>query len=114
MKTEKIGIAIARINGLKNTPYYFDAKCFWACDILFFDTSSLKFTNLPWIWLSENSKSEAEQEYDKLKKNFSDAGIYDGDKVAVMFRENGRVIAIGSIGIDCWIDVENRFVKKNF
>lgn len=114
MRAEKISIATAKITGLKSNPYYFDSKCFWAWNIMFYESSTLLFDNLPYIWLSEDSQEEAKKNCDELKEQFASAGIYEGDKVAIMFKEGGPVMAIGRIGGNDWIDVEDHFRRKTF
>lgn len=113
MQFEKIGIVTARIHGLNKPCYYFEAKCFWAFDIMFSGLHTLSF-NLPFIYLSEDSEEEANQTLEELKKNFSDAGISDGNLVAILVGDNGDVRAIGAMGCDMWIDVKDKFVPKTF
>jgi len=44
----------------------------------------------------------------------TDVHIYEGDKVAVIFKDNGQILAIGNTGEDAWIDTTDKFVKKTF
>lgn len=113
MKFQKVNIATARIKGLKKSPYYFDHHCYYAWDIMFEDTSTLFFYNLPFIKVG-NTEEEGEVFCNQLKENFNEAHIYDGDKVAVIFGDDGRVLAIGNTGEDAWIDTTDKFVKKTF
>lgn len=113
MKTQTISIATARINGLTASPYYFEAKCFWAWKIMFSDTSTLGFFNLPFIKVGDNEE-EAVIFCNRLKNKFKQANIHDGDKVAVIFGEDGNARAIGRTGTDLWIDVDDKFVIKTF
>ena len=113
MKFQKVNIATARIKGLKKPPYYFDHHCYYAWDIMFEDTSTLFFYNLPFIKVG-NTEEEGEVFCNQLKENFNEAHIYDGDKVAVIFGDDGRVLAIGNTGEDAWIDTTDKFVKKTF
>lgn len=80
---------------------------------MFYDTSTLQFNNLPFIKVGDNEE-EAETFCDQLKENFKQAKIHNGDKVAILFETNGFVRAIGNIGQDLWIDVDNNFLKKTF
>ena len=114
MKFQGINIATARIKGLKEEPYYFKHLCFYVWDIMFEDPSSIfALNNLPYIKVGD-TKEEAKIFCDKLKENFKEAHIYEGDKVAVIFEDDGHVLAIGSTGKDLWIDVTDKFVKKTF
>lgn len=113
MKFEKLNIATARINGLTNSPYYHSHLCFYAWDITFSDTSTSLFFNLPYIKVGD-TEEEGEIFCNQLKKNFEEAHIYEGDKVAIIFGENGIVKAIGRLGADLWIDTNDKFVKKTF
>ena len=96
MKFQRVNIATARIKGLKNSPYYFEPHCYYAWDIIFEDTSTLFFNNLPFIKVG-NTEEEGKVFCNQLKENFNKAHIYDGDKVAVIFEDDGRVLAIGNI-----------------
>ena len=113
MKTQVVNIATASINGLTKSPYYFEHHCYYAWDIMFEDSSTLSFDNLPFIKVGE-TKKEAETFCNMIKDNFKKAYIHEGDKVAIIFEKDGHVIAIGSIGKDMWIDVTDKFVKKTF
>ena len=113
MKFQEINIATARIEGLTKSPYYFDHHCYYAWDIMFSDTSTSSFHNLPFIKVGD-TEEEGNTFCNQLKKNFEDAHIYEGSKVAVIFRNDGFIIAIGNLGEDSWIDVTAKFVKKTF
>ena len=113
MKFQKVNIATARIKGLKKSPYYFAHHCYYAWDIIFENTSTLLFHNLPFIKVG-NTEDEGEIFCNQLKENFNKAHIYDGDIVSVIFEDNGHVLAIGNIGEDVWIDVNDKFIKKTF
>lgn len=113
MKFQQINIATARIKGLKEPPYYFGCQCYYVCDIMFEDTSTMLLKNLPFIKVG-NTEKEGKVFCDQVKKNFNKARIYDGDKVAVIFRDDGRVLAIGKIGKDVWFDIRDKFAKKTF
>lgn len=113
MKCQKIGIATARINGLNKSPYYFDHRCYYAWSITFSDTSHIFFNNLPFIKVGD-TEEEGERTCNRLKENFKEAHIFDGEKVAVIFGNDDNVLAIGSLGENSWIDVTDKFVKKTF
>jgi len=113
MKFQKVNIATARIKGLEELPYYFEHNCYYAWDIVFEDTSTFSFYNLAFIKVG-NTKEEGEIFCNQFKDNFKEAHIYDGDKVAVIFGDDGRVLAIGNIGEDTWIDTNDKFIKKTF
>lgn len=113
MKFQKINIATARITGLTEPPYYFDHHCYYAWDIVFQDASTFAFNNLPSIKVGE-TEEEGEIFCNILKENFKRAHIYDGDKVAVIFGNDGYILAIGKPGKDVWIDTNDKFKVKNF
>lgn len=113
MKCQEINIATARIEGLTKSPYYFDHHCFYAWDVLFSHTSTLLFKNLPYIKVGD-TEQEGEIFCNQLKENFKEAHICDGDTVAVIFGNDGNVIAIGCIGNDLWIDTTDKFALKTF
>jgi len=113
MKKRRINIATARIKGLTKPPYYFEHRGFYAWSVTFSDSSTLGFDNLPFIKVGD-TKEEGEILCNQLKENFKEAHIHEGDKVAVIFNNDGNVIAIGSIGKDLWIDVTDKFAKKTF
>lgn len=113
MKFKKINIATARIKGLKKPPYYFNHLCYYAWDIMFEDTSTLLLDNLTFIKVG-NTTEEGEAFCNQLKASFKEAHIYDGDKVVVVFEDDGHVLAIGKIGEDAWIDTTDKFVRKTF
>lgn len=74
MKFQKINIATARIKGLEDPPYYFESKCYYAWDIMFKDTSTLLFANLPCIKVG-NTIEESEIFCNELKENFKKGQI---------------------------------------
>lgn len=113
MKKKKICIATAKIKGLNDSPYYFEHHCYYAWKIMFEDTSTLFVNNLPFIKVGD-TKEEGEIFCNHLKENFNEAHIYEGNKVAVIFEDDGNVLAIGSTGKDEWIDTTDKFVKKTF
>lgn len=113
MKFQKINIATARIDGLTKQPYYFDHHCYYAWDIMFNDTSTFLFDNIAFIKVGKN-KEEGEKFCNQIKENFREANIYDGERVAVIFGDDSRVLAIGKIGDDMWIDTADKFAKKTF
>ena len=113
MKFQDVSIATARIKGLNMFPYYHEHFDFNAVDIYFEDTSTFRFYNLSGIKVG-NNKEEVEHFCNILKSHFNEAHIHDGDKVAVIFGDDGVVLAIGKPGEDAWIDVTDLFVKKTF
>ena len=113
MNFQKINIATARIEGLTEPPHYFDHHCYYTWNLVFKDTSTFAFNNIPFIKVG-NTEEEGEFFCNQLKENFNEAHIYDGDKVAVIFGDDGRVLAIGNTGSDAWIDTTDKFVKKTF
>ena len=109
----RVSIATARIKGLNKSPYYFQHRGYYAWDIMFEETSTLLFSNIPFIKVGD-TEEEAERICNQLKENFVEARIHDGEKVAVIFGEDFHVMAIGCIGEDMWIDTRDKFTKKTF
>ncbi len=112
MKLQEVNIATARIEGLSKPPYLFKPH-YWAWDIMFFDTSTIMFEQLPFINVGY-TEEKGVIFCNQIKANFDQANIYDGDKVAILYMKNGAVRAIGKIGHDSWIDVADNFVNKTF
>lgn len=113
MKFQKVNIATARIKGLEKAPYYFEHHCHYTWDIMLEDVSTLLVYNLPFINVG-NNEEKGKIFCDQIKENFEKAHIYDGNKVAIIFGDDGNVLAIGKIGEDAWIDTTDKFVKKTF
>lgn len=113
MKFKKVNIATARIYGLTKSPYFFEFQNYYTWKIMFSDASSVIFRDLTFIDVGD-TEEEAEIRCNQLKENFKQAHINEGDKVAVIFENDGRVRAIGCIGKDLWIDTCDGFVKKTF
>lgn len=112
MAKNSIGITSATIKGLNDKVYYFDAKCFWAWDITFKDYPLFTFNNMCWLYMGE-SQQEASKARRKIKKIFDDNGIYDGNRVAIIY-DNDGVVAIGKSHHDCWIHVRDKYKVKTF
>ncbi len=113
MRFQKLNIATARIKGLKGVPYYFEHKCYFALDIMFYDTSSLGFNNITQIKVGDTRK-EGRNFCNQLRDNFGQANIHEKDRIAVIYTPNGCVKAISRLGQDLWIDVEHGFTVKTF
>ncbi len=106
MHFEKIGVATARIKGLDNSPYNGVTGIFWPIFLTDFSTIGCSFLPLPHF--------TREEECNKIKEAFCNIGIKDGDKISIMFKQDGNIIAIGAIGKDCWIDLRDNFTTKTF
>jgi len=113
MKTQNVNIATARIKGLNEKPYYSSSFCHYVWDITFYDVSTPFLHNLAFI-KAGNTEKVAKNFYNKIKGIFDKAFIFEGDKVPIICKDNGEIIAIGSMGKDIWIDVNDKFVKKTF
>ena len=113
MKFQKVNIATARIRGLTERPNFLSDRGYFSWNITFDEKSILIFINLSFINMGY-TETEAEFFCNQIKVRFKSAQIYEGDKVAVIFRDDGRVVAIGNMGEDVWIDTTNQFVKKTF
>lgn len=83
--------------------YWFEHRCFYAFDIDFKNSSTIFCPNLAYI--PAGYGEDTAEDFLKAAKNyFLTAGIHDGDTVAVLFSDD-RVLAIGALGNDLWIDV---------
>ena len=52
--------------------------------------------------------------YNFILSNLEQVNIHDGDKVAVIFDEEGNILALGKMKEDVWLDVTDDFKKKSF
>ena len=109
----KVNIGTARITGLTKPFYYFEHRCCYAWDIMFKDTSTLMFNNIPFIEIGE-SEGQAKFKHTQILRNFEEAHIHEGERVAVIFRDDGVVVAIGNLGQNVWIDCFDNFCPKPF
>ena len=112
MSKTEINITTAKIYGLNELPYYLNEKCCWMWSLMFDERPCFSFNNLPFIYMGKQ-KQEAIDKYVEIAKRFKSIGIYNGDKVAIIYDSNG-VIAIGKSYKDHWIDVRNNFQVKTF
>lgn len=110
---KNLNIATAKIRGLNSSPYYFESKCYWAWEIQWEDCSSCFLSSLPFLKMGD-TEDEAQLFCNTVKRNFHSAGIYEGSKIVILFSNNGTVIAIGRVGQDIWIDINDKFRKKTF
>ncbi len=112
MNNNAIGITSATIRGLKKDPYYLNYRCYWAWDIRFEEQPFFTFTSLCWLYMGE-TEAEAKETCRKLRNIFNRVRIFDGDKVGVIYDNNG-VIAIGKNRTDCWVHVRDKYKVKSF
>lgn len=108
-----LNIATAKISGMESSPYYFEHKCYWAWGIQFEGCSYFFLPSLPFLKMGD-TEDEAQLFCNTVKSNFHSAGIYEESKVVILFSNNGTVIAIGRVGQDIWIDINDKFRKKTF
>lgn len=112
MEKNTIGIACATIKRLNNHPHYFDHKCFWTWDILFENQPLLTFDRLYSAYMGD-TEDEANKAYDTFLERFNEIGIYNNNKVAVIY-DNDGIIAIGRSCKDAWIHIRDKFTVKTF
>ena len=103
-----MNIGTARITGLTKPFYYVEHRRCYAWDIMFKDTSTLMFNNIPYIKLDE-SEGQAKFKHAQILRNFENGNIHEGERVAVIFRDDGFVVAIGKLGQNVWIDCFDNF-----
>lgn len=112
MKKNTIGIACATIKRLNERPYYFDHKCFWVWDILLENQPLFTFDRLYSAYMGD-TETEANKAYDTFLKRFNEIGIYNNNKVAVIY-DNDGIVAIGRSCQDTWIHIRDKFTVKTF
>ena len=56
MKFQNVNIATAQIEGLAKSPYYFEHHCYYAWDIMFRNSSTLIFNNIPFIKVGDTEE----------------------------------------------------------
>ncbi len=111
MKVQEVNFATARIKGLTNQPYYFEHRCFYAWNIKL--ETTLEFNDI--LIVNVGQTEEGGKIFcNQLKENFNKAHIYEGDRIVVIFKDDGKVIAIGNKGEDVWIDITDNLSKKSF
>ena len=86
-----------------------------------FSMSPLKLKNSKYYWHINihcvnvgSTEEEAKETCNRLKQNFSNAGICDTDKVAVLLDDENHIVATSRLGRDLWIDVRDDFKVKTF
>ena len=110
-----VSISSARIHGLNNEKYYSENYSCYQWSFHFMEDSIVKY--IGWddvnIFLKKDEE-EAEELLKQYKKNFENVEIYDGDEVDVLYGVDKRVVAIGNVQKDIWLDVIDNFVIKPF
>ncbi|MBO5141679.1 MAG: hypothetical protein J6C46_01545 [Clostridia bacterium] len=110
-----INIAFATID-LEYEPFMFrhiNALGHYFCEFTFEYASTKKFNNPLNIKLGETeAKAVATQQ--QILMNFSEANIFLGDEVAIIFNDEGNILALGKMEEDVWLDVNDDFKKKSF
>lgn len=110
MESKKIGIATAEFSGLSKKSKYFSRLDCYTCEIVLSNSSAL----LPYLIIGKTLE-EAEDFKNKIRKIFKESNIFTKDKFVVMFEQDkNSVLALGAIGKDFWIDVNDNFKIKNF
>lgn len=112
MTFQEVTIATARIK-LNERPYYHKYLCDYEWDIMFHQSSDPLCCDLRGIKVG-NTEEEGKTFCEKLKDNFKQAGINDGDRVVLLYNKKEGVRAIGRIGVDLWIDAKDIFAVKTF
>ena len=57
---------------------------------------------------------EALETFLNLKATFAALDISDGSEVIVLYNDDGKILAIGAIGTDAWIDTNDNYKIKSF
>ncbi len=111
---QEINIATARIS-IQNMIFCEQTNKYFAwtiCNFTYYSHHSYKTQIIKQV--VGNNAEKCKFYCDKFKETFEQVHIHSGDKVAVMFNENGHIIAIGAIGKDSWIDMRSGLSKKSF
>lgn len=101
MDNYEIGTATATIHFSK--VYRFQHYGYYAFDIRFHKTSTIRFDHLSFIKAGE-SWYKAEEYVNAVKQNFASAGIHEESEVSLLF-SGSQILAISARGNDSWIDV---------
>ena len=107
-----INITLAQIEDEPTMPYYSIELCCYVWKIVFEYASTKKFNNLNIKVGDTEAKAIANRH--QVRLNFAEANIYWGDKVAIIFDEEGNILALGKMKEDVWLDVTDNFKKKSF
>ena len=125
----KLNVTTARIHGLNDEPYWFEHRLFYAWAITFSDCLYHNLFNLDCIKvgdIEEKDEKAAKAFCQTLKENFKKANIEDESKVAILYTNDFKVLAIahieGNFNISSisdlkkffWIDVRQKFALKSF
>ena len=83
----------------------------WLWNLTFFDSSTIRFSNLL-VELPTNKKA-AKKRKEEIKSNFKKIGIKSGSLVGILFnRKSHEIIAIGSSGKRLLVNVDNDFALE--
>ena len=115
MQFQELAITTSRINGLTAEPEYIEPKCLWSW-FIGFSKSACPFYLFQHDYYIKvgNEEEESIAFYNRLKKNFEEAGITEGERVAVIFSKEGDVIAVSKRGGHFWVDFTDKFAVKTF
>ena len=108
-----INMAFARIEDERAMPLYLTDLCCYIWEITFEYVSTKKFNNPLNIKVGD-TEAKAIAARHQIVLNFSEANIHWGDKVAIIFNEEGNILALGKMEEDVWLDVTQDFKKKSF
>ena len=112
---EAIYITTSRIYGIDAEPEYLEAQCVYLWHITFSNSSCPAYLfRHTCLYKTGNEEEESHVFCRQLKASFREAGIFEGDRVVVIFNEEGRVIAVGRRGEDKYVDVSDMFFVKTF
>ncbi len=110
MESKRISIGTARIEGLTYEPHYDEAQHHFYWKFSFHDSSMLFYQDISFICIGDD-RDAAKGHFAIVCELFRTANIYEGDKVAVISDDNGKVLAIAGIGEEKWIDVRDYRLK---
>lgn len=94
-----------------NTCYISDAEEHFMAGISYDDTLVCKVGKYK---PSPGDELTSDSIYNFILSSFEQVNIRSGDKVAVIFDEEGKILALSKMKEDVWLDVTDGFKKKSF
>lgn len=110
----KINIGTARINNFLDALFWSDRHEAHLSRIIFYDVPVLNIPKEYCFPVGKTTLKDAISNYEFILSNIRQANIHDGDKVIVIFDEEGNILALGKINEDVWLDVTDQFKAKSF
>ena len=110
---KRITIGTSRIEGLTYEPHYDEENHYFYWKFTFTDSSMLLYQDLSFVCIGDDREA-AKGHYAEVCEKLRACDIREGEKVAVLSEDDGKVIAIAGIGEETWIDVKDWYTLKSF